>query len=471
MGNTMMPEKMPAVIPAGKNYKWLVLGIISLGTLMATLNSSSINLANPVLARFFALGMDQVQWVTTLYLLLVSSLMLLFGRIGDRIGGHKIYLGGLLIFTLGSLSCGLSSSWPLLLLSRAVQALGGAMLMATGMGLVAMTFPLAQRGMAMGIGILAVSVGNMCGPSLGGFILSQHDWPVIFFINVPFGLLAFLLGLRWLRSPLPRPAGTALPLDYMGALLLGVIISSLILSLSGGFAGSYWFLALFAAALPLFIRLEKRHAAPLWDFDLIGNRRFAIGNLVAFLSYFAHVAVFFLLPFFLEEIWQAPVAQVGLMLMIAPLCMAVTAPLAGMLSDKIGALRLMPVALAVLCAAELILVSLSATPSLVHLGLGLFCLGLGLGMLNTPNNSEIMTAAGPKYAGYAGGFVATIRNLAFCFGTAASAGIFSFLLKIFVGQHDYTAAYLLALRCIMAAAAMVMLAALIICLRLKRASA
>jgi EmrB/QacA subfamily drug resistance transporter len=457
---------------APTNNKWLLLIVVALGTLMSGINASSLNVANPVLSRHFGIGLEAVQWVTTVYLLVVSVLMLLLGRIGDRVGGYKIYLSGLVIFSCGSVCCGLSGTLTLLILSRVLQAVGAAMLMATGTGIVVNVFPLSQRGMALGINVLVVGIGNMCGPSLGGLILTHFDWTLIFFLNVPFGLLSLLLGLRCLRFAAPAEQDlNPPPLDIRGALLLGVIISSLILSFSGEFAGSKWFFLLFALTLPVFALAEKNHAAPLWDFGLLANRRFSFGNLVAFFSYFANMAVAFLLPFFLVDVWSLPVGTVGGLMMISAICMAVSAPLAGTLSDKIGALRFMPVALAVLATGMLLLFFLDSTPALPHFAAGLALMGCGMGMLNTPNNSEIMTAAGRNYAGYAGGFIATNRNLAFCIGTAAGAGVFTFLHRRFALTLPDPEAYLLALRWIIGAAIVFVLMSLAICLRLKAAAA
>ncbi|MDR1617021.1 MAG: MFS transporter [Syntrophomonadaceae bacterium] len=451
------------------NNNWLTLIIISLGILISAVNASSINLINPTLARVFNIDIDQVQWVVTVYLLVVSALMLLFGRIGDLIGSHKIYNGGFLIFTLGSLFCGLSGDFNLLLAARVVQGVGAAMLMATGIGIVATTFPLEQRGQAIGITVIAVGLGNMGGPTLGGFILTHFTWPMIFYINVPFGIIFFILGLRYLRSPVPENRNAIPPLDRIGALLLAILISALLLCLSGSFKGSGWFVLLFIAILPLFVWYEKRNPAPLFNFELMRNRRFTVGNLVAFLSYFAQTLIFFLMPFYMEEVLLLPTSTVGVMMMISPLLMAIAAPLSGTMSDKIGALRLMPIALALQLAAVVFFLNLRADSSLTHLAVGFILLGSSIGMLNSPNNSEIMTAAGFKYSGYASGFVATVRNLAFCFGTAASAGGFTALFDKFAYTREFIDAYVEALHLTVIAAAIIVLVSLFFCIWLKRA--
>jgi EmrB/QacA subfamily drug resistance transporter len=434
----------------------------------ATLNTSIINLANPTLAREFQIGIDQVQWISTLYLIIVSSLMLLFGRIGDRVGSYKIYLLGLALFVSGSLCCGLSDSFHFLLAARVIQAVGAAMMLSTGMALVTAAFPLEQRGRALGLSMIAVGLGNMGGPSLGGLILSYFHWSYIFFLNVPFGLIALLLAIRFLRSPVPSDKSVFLPLDHLGALLLAVIISSLILCLNGSFPYSGWFILLFAAAIPLFIRQEKRHPEPLWNFTLLKNQRFAFGNLLAFLSYFAQMAVFFLLPFYMEDLLALPTSSVALVIVLSPLCMAVVGPFSGALSDKIGALRLMPIAFLLSILSFVTLITLSDHSPLWQIAVSLILMGSGMGLLNTPNNSEIMTAAGKTYAGYASGFVGTTRNLAFCFGAAVSASVFPLLLRLFSVHHAHSVAYISALRVLIIAAALITSTGLVICLYLLK---
>ena len=164
--------------------KWINLVIVCMGILISSLDGSIINLANPTLAQAFKIGIDQVQWVVTVYLLVVTALMLFFGRLGDKIGSPTIFNYGFLIFTVGSLFCGVSNSFALLILSRVVQAVGASMLMATGLGIVATSFPIEQRGQALGLTVVAVGLGNMGGPSLGGVILSYLNWHYIFLKNV-----------------------------------------------------------------------------------------------------------------------------------------------------------------------------------------------------------------------------------------------------------------------------------------------
>ena len=450
-----------------QSRKWLALCSIMLGTFVGTLNSSSINIANPVLASEYSLTMGQVQWVTTIYFIFLTSLMLLMGRIGDRVGSHKVYILGSFIFTFGSLACGLAHAFLFLLFARVIQALGAAMMLATGMGLLTTIFPQKQRGTVLGVNVLMVGLGSMLGPSLGGLILSFASWQMIFLINVPIALVISVASTFFVRSPV-SPDHDAPPLDKVGALMLMGIVAALIIGLSGGFVGSYWFILILVFLIPVFVLYERKQPQPLIDISILRIRRFSLGNLIAFFSYSANMIVAFQLPFLLQGLWNMPVASAGLLIAVSSLCMAVSGPIAGFISDRIGALRLMPVALMLLCAALTLAFFIPSEPLVPLFVVYLILIGTGMGMLNTPNNSDIMTSAPRQFAGYASGFVSTNRNLAFCVGTAASAGIFSMSQGLFETTLPATDAYLYAFRCIIGIALVLMLISLSICLYLRR---
>ena len=457
------PSK-PALKPTNK---WLALCVTSLGTLVSTINSSSINIANPVLSSEFGIPMEQVQWVTTTYLIVICSLMLLMGRMGDRVGSHKVYITGVFIFITGTLLCGFSSGFILLLGARMIQALGAAMMLATSMGLVATIFPQEQRGTAIGINVIMVGVGGLCGPSLGGLLLSIAAWPMIFFVSLPFACITAALAVIFLRSPV-LPIRNAPPLDKLGVLILAAMITVLILGLSGGFPNSHWFLLALVILAPLFLFVERRQPQPLVEMSLMRKKRFSLGNLITFMSYTANMMVSFQLPFFLEELWGIPVGSAGLLLAASALSMAVFGPISGLISDRVGALRVMPVALILLIVALITALFIPGQPAILHFLICLVLIGSGMGLLNTPNNSEIMTAAGRRFASYASGFVATNRNLAFCFGTGVSAGVFATLRGTFEISYPPDDAWVFAFRSILGIALVLMIASFCLCLYLRR---
>jgi len=290
---------------------------------------------------------------------------------------------------------------------------------------------------------------------------------MIFFLNVPIGAIAAVLSAIFLRSPIP-PVRGAPPLDKLGSFILMLLIACLILALTGGFGGSYFFYIPFVLLIPIFILIERRQREPLIEFTLLRNKRFTVGNIVGFFSYMGNMLFLFQLPFFLQILWGLPVGQAGFMIIASSLALACAGPLAGTIADRIGALRLMPIALCVIMLGLISAFLLPKTPSVLHFILTLICIGLGTGFINTPNNSEIMNSAGRRFANYAGGFVATNRNLAFCIGTGASAGLFVFLQRRFEVGFSFSDAYAMAFHGIVIVSFVLMAISFILCLFLIR---
>jgi MFS family permease len=395
--------------------------------------------------------MEQVQWVTTVYLIIVSSIMLLVGRVGDQVGTHRVYLIGVSVFTVGSALCCFCDDIVALLASRALQAFGAAMMMGTGVGIITLAFPANKRGMALGVNILMVGLGSILGPVISGLLLSFTTWHALFLVSVPLGMLSLICGLIWLRSP-SKPRIDVRSLDLPGSALLILMITAFILAIGGGFEGSQWFFLPLCALVPIFLLVERRMDTPIIEMALLRNDRFIFGNLITFFSYAGYMAVNFQLPFFLETVWLLPVGTAGLLMTIAAIGTSIAGPLAGIVSDRIGAMRLMPVALAVVILSYLVAMLFESQVSWVLAASCMALVGVGMAMLNSPNNAEIMTAAGKKFAGYAGSFVGTNRNLAFCIGTALSAGLFPMLHERFGLSLAADDAYLGAFRCIVAIA-------------------
>lgn len=440
---------------------------------MATLNASIINIANPILAAEFGVAMAQIQWVTTIYLIVTSAFMLMFGQLGDRVGAHKIYIMGIATFMVGSLTCVVVNGLILLLIGRAIQGLGAAMMVATSMGLIANIFPLRQRGTAMGINVTLVGLGNVAGPVVGGLVLANASWQAVFLVSMPFAFVSFIMAVLWLRSPIPKNIkGTV---NIRGSLLFAGAITSLIIFLSGGFAGQEWFAFILLVFVLVFVLTERKEKTPLLDPVLLKNRRFMLGNLIAFLSYCAYMMLLFQLPFFLGTVWDIPVDAVGMLIMVSALCLAISGPIAGIVSDRFGALKVMPLALVAVVVCTIAAFFLSGDRAI---GLFIFIMilaGLGMGFLNTPNNSDIMTAAGRERSSYASGFVGTNRNLAFCVGTALSASVFALgstlthtipALAEMLAQ-DATLEYLASFRSVLSVCLLLVLVSLMICLYLK----
>ena len=247
--------------------KWQVFFVVAIGILISTLDGSILNIANPSIARELNIQIETVQWVVTAYLLVITSSLIFFGRLGDKKGSNKIYTWGFLLFTLGSLGCSLSRTLLLLIAARMFQGIGASMMMATGIGIVANIFPVGERGKALGLTGTIVALGNMLGPSLGGLLLAKFQWPVIFLINIPIGLIGFYLGYKYLPAEPLNQAGKNY--DVSGTLLLAATATVMILAPSSSQGINIMLLGATGILLFLFCRWERNTPHPLLDLELL----------------------------------------------------------------------------------------------------------------------------------------------------------------------------------------------------------
>ena len=420
--------------------KWQALLIISIGIFMSTLDGSILNIANPSIAENLGVNMQQVQWIVTAYMLVVTASLIFFGRWGDKLGSDRIYSAGFLIFAAGSFLCSLSSSLILLIAFRIVQALGASMMMATGMGIISNTFPQEERGKALGLTGMVVGLGNMSGPGLGGFLVANFSWPVIFLVNVPIGLIGFFLALRFL----PRQnRNTELPgHDLPGTILFVLMIGLTIYGVANANNANIMLILLALLLIPAFCWFEKKSPQPLLDLELFKIKNFVYGTIMSSGIYITQMTVLFLLPFYLEVIYKLTPSYAGLLMTITPICLAVTAPLAGTLSDKVGSRKMLSLSLFAAVCAFAILSTLNEQFDLPKLIAGLSLLGIGMGMFGSPNNSSIFASIPREKAGYVGGFISTVRNLSFAVGTAGSVSVFYLAMNAASKNMAYNHAYI-----------------------------
>ncbi len=296
------PESIPGASTESRiNPKWWILAVTATGSFMSALDGSVVNVALPVIQSSTGATVSAVGWVVLIYLITVSASVLLFGRLADIYGKRRIYLMGLTVFILGSLLCGLSRTIGLLILSRGIQGIGSAMVYALGPAIVVATFPVAERGRALGIQATTTYLGLFIGPGLGGLLTQHLGWAAIFFINLPIGLLMLGIAARYLHPAAPSEKQ---PMDLAGALLMGVSLVALLLVLtqSGEWGwrspGVWGFAAVCAGATALLVRVELRSAYPALDLHLFQNRLFSFSVLAAFGCYCCWASVGFLMPFF-----------------------------------------------------------------------------------------------------------------------------------------------------------------------------
>jgi EmrB/QacA subfamily drug resistance transporter len=409
--------------------KWLVLLAIGVGTFMSALDGSVVNTTLPVITRDFRSDIATTEWVVTVYLLVVSGLLLSFGRLGDLRGHKPVYLTGFTIFIVSSALCGLAQSPLMLIASRAVQALGAAMLFANSPAILTKNFPAKERGRALGLQGTMTYLGLTVGPSLGGWLTEQFSWRAVFYINVPVGLLA--LWLSWRFIPKDAPAEKAEKFDRAGAAVFMAGLIALLLGLNQGHSWGWTSPAILGlligagALLVVFIVVERRVPNPMLDLTLFRSRTFSASTASAILNYVCVYTILFLLPFYLIQGRSLSPSQAGLILTTQPIVMAIVAPFSGQLSDRLGARVLSVFGMLTLACGLWLLSQLRSQSPLSDVTLALAVVGLGTGTFIAPNSSALMGAAPRHRQGIAAGVLASARNVGMVLGVGLAGAVFT----------------------------------------------
>ncbi|MCZ7571638.1 MAG: MFS transporter [Ardenticatenaceae bacterium] len=447
VSRTEIPATADEAAPGrvGVDRKWWVLLAVGVGTFMSALDGSVVNTILPVVNRSFGSGVATIEWVVTIYLLVVSGLLLSFGRLGDLRGHKPVYVTGFAVFVLGSALCGLAPSARALIGFRALQALGAAMLFANSPAILTKNFPAAQRGQALGLQATMTYLGLTAGPALGGWLTDQLSWRAVFYINVPVGLLAMLLSLRLIPRDLPAEHAEQFDLPGAATFMAGLVI--LLLALNQGHAWGWTsppIVGLLAAAvllLALFVSIERRVPNPMLDLSLFERRLFTASATSAVLNYICVYSILFLLPFYLIQGRGLNPAQAGLLLTAQPLVMSVTAPLSGTLSDRIGTRLLTTLGMVLLAVGLFLLARLGPQSAYGSVVVALAVAGLGLGIFVSPNNSAMMGSAPRHRQGIAAGVLATARNVGMVLGVGLAGAILTTVLAQGAASGSATALF------------------------------
>lgn len=412
---------------------WWVLVTVGLGTFMSALDGSVVNTLLPVLGRALGTSVAGIEWVTTVYLLVISGLLLSVGRAGDLFGHKRFYLAGFVVFVLGSALCGLARSATVLIALRALQALGASMLMATGPAILTRSFPMSMRGRALGALGTFTYLGLTVGPSFGGWLAGAYGWPSVFYINVPVGVVAIALAMRSVSDD--RSERRQESFDFVGAALFTTGLVALLVALNQGHAWG-WTSALTLAPIAIsvvlliaFVRVESRRAHPMLDLTLFHGRVFSAAAASALLNYACVYSVLFVLPFLLIQGRGLTASQAGIVLTAQPIVMAVVAPVSGTLSDRLGSRGLATAGMLLLGIGMVLLALLVARGSLGAIAGALAVVGLGVGTFVSPNNSALMGAAPMHRQGIASGVLATARNVGMVLGVGFAGAVFTTVLS------------------------------------------
>jgi MFS transporter, DHA2 family, multidrug resistance protein len=393
----------------GRQRAWAIASV-ALAIAMTVLDSSIANVALPVIAREFGAAPADSVWIVNAYQLAIVVLLLPLASLGEIVGYRRIYLAGLVLFTLASLGCALSRSLPVLALMRLVQGFGAAGVMSVNGALVRFIYPHRLLGRGVGLNAMVVSITAAIGPSVAAAILAVGPWPWLFAVNIPVGLAALALAAR----VLPANPLTERPFDWpsavLNALTFGLVIAGVdSLTRTAAKAWGAVELALGVAAGALLARREWSRPRPLVPFDLLRDRTFALSVMTSVASFAAQMLAFVSLPFHFEISLHRSQVETGLLLTPWPAAVAVSAPLAGRLADRLSSPLLCAIGLLALTAGLAALALLRADASSLDIAWRMALCGAGFGFFQAPNNRMLLTAAPRERAGAAGGMLGVAR--------------------------------------------------------------
>ncbi|MGH7829015.1 MAG: MFS transporter [Candidatus Binatia bacterium] len=408
----------------------LVLFNVCLGLFMTALNHRALFVSLPTLTRLFQTDLTTIQWALLVYDLTMIGLVLTLGRMGDLLGRKRIYLGGFLLFAVGSALCGLSQSVGQLITFRILQGIGGSMLTASARAIVSVAFPVEERGKAIGLTSMAFHVGFLTGPTLGGFLVDTVGWRWNFYLNIPIAIFGALLGWRVLQEE--KEETRRIKIDMQGAVLLLLANISFLyamnqiphLGLHHRTVGLFVVVA--GIALAFFIWTELHSQTPILSLSLFRNRLFSPGILSLFFISSTQSAIQFLIPFYLQDVLRFTPSQMGWIIIANSAVIVLVAPVAGWLSDRLGSRLLCTIGAGLIVVSQIFIASLTLDSTVPRIIFALALSGLGWAIFNAPNASAILGSVSQDRVGAASGVMVTAARIGGALGVALSATVFTY---------------------------------------------
>jgi len=446
-------EQFPRLDPANQSYRWLVLASVMIATFMAVLDATIVNVALSKMMAAFGVTVDRVEWILTAYLLIFGVVLPSSGWLADRFGYKRTFLVGLFLFTLGSFLSSLAWSIDVLIAFRVIQGAGAGFLMPIGMAIITREFPPEKRGIALGFWSVAASASVSLGPTLGGYLIDHFSWHTIFDINVPIGILGMLASAVILREHRSRDVGS---FDIVGFLSLSAFLTALLLALANGNSAwntggwtSRFIVTCFAISivgLVVFFVAEFNVRHPLIQIGLFRNFNFAVSNIVMFLFGLGLFGSNFLLPIYLQNSLGYTPFQAGLVFLPVGLLLGITAPFAGMFSDRYDARIPAAIGMTLLVFTFYRFGSLSLLTERREIMLSLYLRGIAMGLLFSPLTTIAISEIANRQMAQASGLINVIRQVGGSFGVAIFGTILTrrtiFHSAIYGQQlNPYSAAY------------------------------
>ncbi|EJC66463.1 arabinose efflux permease family protein [Rhizobium leguminosarum bv. viciae WSM1455] len=422
---SIIAERSEAIAEQAPSARW-ALASLSLSMLLPSLGTSIANVGLPSLAQAFDAAFQDVQWIVLAYLLAITTLIVSVGRLGDITGRRRLLLIGILLFTLASILCGVAPTLWLLIAARAVQGLGAAIMMALTMAFVGETVPKAKTGSAMGLLGTMSAFGTALGPSLGGLLIAGLGWPAIFLVNVPLGVLTFVLAYRHLPADISKGTTDRKGFDMAGTLLLALTLSAYALAMTIGH-GRFGPLniALLSAAVfgtGLFVFAEARAASPLIQLTVFRNRVLTASLAMNALVSTVMMATLVVAPFYLSHALGLNQALVGIVMSIGPIISILSGVPAGRLVDRLDAPFVVVAGLVAMAAGS---IAMAVLPGISGYIAAIAMLTPGYQLFQAANNTAVMADVRPNQRGVISGMLNLSRNLGLITGASVMGAIFA----------------------------------------------
>lgn len=416
-------------IHKNKCNKWFIFAVTSMANLVVSFSINSLNLALPILAKEFGANQNSISWLSLVYSLIPCCTLLIFGRTAELYGYKNQFKIGFFFFgIICTITPILSVNLSLLIFFRCFQGIGYSIMISITQAIISRTFDSADRGKALGINSVFISIGLAAGPTIGGFLLTHFSWHSIFYFNVPFCILGFILTCVVMDDDRNENSKRK-NMDWLGAILFATSVG--IFSIGFNFSSSWGLMSIYflgcmifsILTLNLLIIHEKRVESPLIYLSLFKNKIFSMANVVCMLSYMVQQLITYLVPFYLIDILKLPSDQSGMIMLASPIMMMVMSPLGGSLTDKRGTRLPAGIGLVFICVSCVIMSSLKQSSSYIMVIFTLLLMGIGNGLSVSSINTAILNSAPRKNAGIASGMLATMRNLGQVLGVACSTVI------------------------------------------------
>lgn len=404
-----------------EQFNWSIVLVIIMGTFMAILVSSSVNVALPTMMALFAVNAGQAQWILTAYMLAMGVVMPMTGFLGDRFGYKRVYCLALALFTLGSLLCGLAWNLPVLIICRVIQAIGGGIMQPLGMAIIYREYPRNKIGMVMGVYGIAAMAAPAIGPTLGGYIVEFFSWHWLFFINVPIGILSLLFAERMLHE---TPRNPNHQLDLVGMLTIsgGLFCLLFVLANANRYGwGSPIIVGLSFLALVLLVIMvinEMQHPEPIIDLSLLKDRTFTISLVLGGILAIGMFGGTFLVPLYLQNILGESAFSAGLIMFPSALASGIMMPIAGKIFDKWGAKWVSVIGLALITLGTYEMSKYTVLTPFVVIAWLMVMRGVGMGLSMMPITTAGMSNISIAKLGRATSLSNVFRQVAGAFGVA-----------------------------------------------------